>query len=373
MYDPISPRNGEVLSIKDRHVPYSYWPVSRTPHVDKLQSTLFAIDPWTIIRDSINRNTAVESIDECRACLVQARELFKSASESSVISSRPLQIYYSFLNLAKCFCLARGSRSTFDRAHHGLAEQLAPGGSELQDAYLEVHKSTSSHVNIFDEFVKSISDHRFSNRHILPIPHIIPQIVPGHRVWAKAAGETERFLSVSEIYFMECKEKRRVWAAIHFHSGDLKRLNITPDSLMSSSIIRENRHLIDYTDGFVSFEDDDTVEYAKHATEDLQKILSNLKKSLWVTVGSSFPFRRYYIYMSPESESGSLLPQLASIYAIAFYLSSITRYRPHHFSKILDGPFGSRIEEFITGQPNQFLYLMASEFAEQDVSRPSIV
>jgi hypothetical protein len=62
-----------------------------------------------------------------------------------------------------------------------------------------------------------------------------------------------------------------------------------------------------------------------------------------------------------------------SIYAITFHLGSITRYRPHHFDRIIDGHYGPRIEEFISGQPLQFIYLMASEFAEQDVTKPSIV
>ena len=42
-----------------------------------------------------------------------------------------------------------------------------------------------------------------------------------------------------------------------------------------------------------------------------------------------------------------MLPQILSIYAITFYLSSIVRYRPHHFDLILDGAFGPFIEAFL--------------------------
>jgi hypothetical protein len=62
-----------------------------------------------------------------------------------------------------------------------------------------------------------------------------------------------------------------------------------------------------------------------------------------------------------------------SIYAITFYLGSITRYRPHHFDTIVQGSLGHVIEEFVSGQPLQFIYLIASEFAEQEVTKPSIV
>jgi hypothetical protein len=73
------------------------------------------------------------------------------------------------------------------------------------------------------------------------------------------------------------------------------------------------------------------------------------------------------------AEHTCLLPQALSIYAIAYYLGSITRYRPQHFSRILAGPFGEFIQEFLTSQPSQFVYLMASDFAKRDVARAPLV
>ena len=102
-------------------------------------------------------------------------------------------------------------------------------------------------------------------------------------------------------------------------------------------------------------------------------LVKSVRDYLWVTVASVPPYRRYYLYLAPTADHAQLLPQLLSIYAVTFYLGSITRYRPHHFDKIVDSPMGPRIEEFISGQPLQFIYLMASEFAEQDVTKPSIV
>jgi hypothetical protein len=73
------------------------------------------------------------------------------------------------------------------------------------------------------------------------------------------------------------------------------------------------------------------------------------------------------------TEDAQTLPQLLSIYAISYYLGSITRYRPHHFPAINDGAFGPRIQDFISGQPQQFLYLLASEFARREIAKPSIL
>jgi hypothetical protein len=66
-------------------------------------------------------------------------------------------------------------------------------------------------------------------------------------------------------------------------------------------------------------------------------------------------------------------PQLLSIYAIAYYIGSITRYRPHQYDDLEISAYGPRILDFVTGQPIQFLYMMASEFIRQDVTKPAIL
>ena len=92
-----------------------------------------------------------------------------------------------------------------------------------------------------------------------------------------------------------------------------------------------------------------------------------------MTVSTIPPYRRYYVYLCPLAEQQHRLPQLLSMYAVTFYLGSITRYRPHHFDALLKGAFGPRVRDFVTGQPLQFLYLMASEMAKRDIARPSIL
>src|SRR5713226_10260933 len=47
-----------------------------------------------------------------------------------------------------------------------------------------------------------------------------------------------------------------------------------------------------------------------------------------------------------------------------FISGSITRYRPHQYDAIASGQFGPWIQEFVNGQPLQFVYLLASEFAQ---------
>jgi hypothetical protein len=105
----------------------------------------------------------------------------------------------------------------------------------------------------------------------------------------------------------------------------------------------------------------------------LQQLFDSLRPLLWVTVATIPPYRKNYVYLRPTAESAQTLPQLLSIYALAYYLGSITRYRPHHLPTITDTPYGPRMLDFITGQPQQFLYLMASEFAQREIAKPSIL
>jgi hypothetical protein len=85
------------------------------------------------------------------------------------------------------------------------------------------------------------------------------------------------------------------------------------------------------------------------------------------------PYRRYYLYLCPEKEKGDILPQLASVYAIMYFLGTITRYRPQEFERMLRGALGAYILEFLASQPSQFLYLAASDFAQREITLPAIV
>jgi hypothetical protein len=113
--------------------------------------------------------------------------------------------------------------------------------------------------------------------------------------------------------------------------------------------------------------------YAGYPADEVNQLAATLKPFLWATVSTVSPYRRYYAYLCPQVEQGTLVPQLLSIYAVTFYLGSITRYRPHHYDNLITSPWGPRVQDFVTGQPAQFVYLMASEFARQDVTRPSIL
>lgn len=376
-----APRNGTELGAYSRSVPFSFWPTGQgvpRPHV---QSLLFAIDPWVIMRRAIAEQVAnPASRSEAHSYIEQASDFYISALASNIEAAKPVQLYYAYLNIAKAFIICRGVRATLANIHHGLNESVVPNGVEFDDAYVKFWTSPNGRGSLqaFDEFMQALGVTRFAGEHQNPVTQVVPQILSGHRLWASAADQGERFIALQRIQFIENRHSKRVWLRMYLFADDVKRLGYTQNALLSDAGLEvdyrkvkcaekvENRSLI-------CIEQTASTSYGRHGVDLASTLVSSIKDRLWATVGSSPPYRRYYLYLCPAAERASLMPQLASIYALTFYLGSVTRYRPNTFRALLDGAFGPRISEFVSGQPGQFVYLMASEFARRDVTRPSIV
>lgn len=373
------PRPGTRVTARGKTVPFSLWP-TRAAHRGrfKLQSTLFALDPWAIISETIRTTCPGNAKAEASACLDQARDFFLSSQQAGVLEARPLNLYYSYMNLVKAFCLTRGIRLTFDKAQHGLSEQLYVGMRELTDAYLQAYPSPNPNNNAlqnFDELKFALTGQRLAVQVGYDIPKLLPQIVPGHRLWASAANKQERFVSIHDIRFMHAHDQRQMWLQLYLVSEDLSRLYVTHQRLLAETGLPFTEVATTEALGdkrLICFESAPQ-NYPGYPVDYLSQAVNVIRPFVWSTVSTVAPYRRHYLYLCPPAEAPSRLPQLLSIYAISYYLGSITRYRPHHYPKIVGGEFGPRIQDFITGQPLQFLYLMASEFAKQDVTKPAIL
>ncbi len=373
------PRTGKRLEVKGRPIPFSFWPSRPARGHYGLQSLLFAVDPWIVISHNIKKDCPEQRQPEALACLEQARDFYAAATEPGIVAARPLVLYYSFMNLAKAFCLVRGHRPTFDQSQHGLTEQRYPGAKELTGAFLRAFPSLPGNpANNFAEFMSILAGHNLTANTDYDLPVLLPQIVPGHRLWAQAAKKSERFIMLHDVQFWHDKMAKQMWLRLNFCKDDLSRLSITHQRLLNETDLaglfgevdcaemHQNRPLI-------CFEQIVPHTYPNYPADDFHHLVASVKSHLWTTVATISPFRRYYVYLAPPAERPFVLPQILSIYAITYYLGSITRYRPHHYDAIGSTGYGARIQEFITGQPLQFVYLMASEFSKQDITRPSIL
>ena len=372
-------RVGTELKANRRSVPFSFWPVaannSQRPPV---QSLLFAADPWLIMKRSINDQIAIqETREEASSYIEQASDFYNSALQSHIDAAKPVQLYYSYLNIAKAFVLCRGLQRSLSPIYHGINEAVPNNGTEFDQAYVQFKRPTGR-LQVFDEFIQALGYSQLPNGTQIPIVQLLPQILPGHRLWASAAGKQERFLSLQRVQFTEHKTSRQVWLRLYLYKDDLTRLGQPQIHVLQQSRISNvfRRVQCDETIGdrqLICFEERTATVYRRHGVDEAMKLVNDVRSGLWAIVASSSPYRRYYLYLSPPNTDRFVLPQLASIYALTFYLGSVTRYRPTVFRSILEGDYGPCIAEFVSGHPAQFVYLMASEFAKQDVTQPAII
>lgn len=337
--------------------------------------------PGACLKDVLARNSSKHRHAEALACLEQSRDFFIVGTDKGIEAARPLALYYSFMNLVKAFCLTRGTAGTFDRAQHGLSAPATGSGTSIDHTTLDAYRSPNreNRLQVFDELRSTLIGQHSPKQSLIELGYVLPQILPGHRLWAQATGQRERFISLHDIQFWRNKDTREVWLRVYLVAHDLSRVGISHRSFLELSGLGIDFKEVD-TDKepaasqLICFEQIQPAMYpANHPADVLNDLVAGIKPRLWATVATASPYRRYYAYLCPKNERDSLLPQILSIYALTYYLGSVTRYRPQEFEYLLSGKFGPRVQDFVVGQPLQFLYLMVSEIAQHDITKPSIL
>lgn len=384
------PRDGQLLRIKDRPLEFSLWPMERTTRRYGLGTRVFATDPWTVIRRSAERRCLAATRNAAFSLLEQAEDFYRAAA-SGVKAAKPLLLYYCFMNLAKAFVLTCRQREDVNSAKHGLSEKLGlpPNDRELINAYLNAERTVAAgpvppanqKIKVFDEMHEAISGNRITaNPTRYDLPNLMPQVVPGHRLWVEGDGDNnaERFVSVERVQFAQDVGAKEIWLRLYLFADDLRRINITHQEFLIRTRLNGLFREVQADDAvderpLICFEQLNATSYNHRPSDEVPAVVASVRHLLWRTVLSTPPYRKYYLYAAPANEHPQVLPQVLSIYAITFYLGSIVRYRPHHFDNILADNYGPFVEAFMNDQPSQFIYLMASEFAEKEVTKAAIV
>ena len=275
-----------------------------------------------------------------------------------------------------------GRAQSFDQAQHGLSQRGGKGGIGIDHSQLTVFPSPNALGvrQVFDELFRTVTgQNSATQKRSLALKNVLPQILPGHRLWAQATGQQERFISFHDIRFWRNKIMKTVWLRLYFISHDLSRLRITHKSFLDRTCLQKDFHEVHCDEqvhgkALICFEQTiPIIHHDNHPADVLEEAVAIVRHRLWAAVATVTPYRRFYAYLCPPNERDSLLPQILSIYAMTYYLGSIIRYRPQDFEILLGGKYGPRIQDFVTGQPLQFLYLIASEMAKQDVTKPGIL
>lgn len=372
------PREGRTLLVKDRVLPFSFFPVTRGIRRYGLFDVLFAVSPWAVMQGAINDQVQDDdSKEEALAFLEQARDFYDTAAGR--VAANPLLFYYAFLNLGKALLRTRGYAGSLDQAMHGLSERRAGAGVELSDSVVVVRDNAPRGVNVYAELVERLGFQRPVHDETYPVPEILAQVVVGHRLWKEAARRSERFLSLDEIQIVTDTAASELWLRLYMPRGDLRRYDISRRRLLHESQLDGLFREVDITRTgrdarAVCLEQIQATPYGGRPTDVVQNLVDGMRPYLWRIV-SSIPeggYRRYYLHLTPEAEQHRL-PQLASMWVLLFYFGSVVRYRPQMFDSIAAGRFGAVANEFISAQPGQMLYLLASEVCRREVARPAIV
>lgn len=373
------PRFGQEVKSKKHAVDFSLFPTRRTNTRRALQNRVFISNPWGLIRQAtIYRVKSSKTRNEALAFIDQASAFYSAAESTEHLSSHPLLLYYSFMNLVKAYLLASGHLSSLgQKLQHGLSEKSGSVKGNLSGAKLDAYKSPNSTGSrqIFDDFLQTFG-RGISAKCTFTIHQVFPQLLPGHRLWCEANTKAERFISVDADFYEDTTSKQ-AWIVLNLKKKDIEQLGKTHTAIMKESGLKSNwEEVVSPVSptNFMTIQQKVPISYRGRAADVLHKLAEGVREHLWCTVCNHSPYRKYYLHLSPSPRDvKARLPQPHSIYAFSYYLGSIARYQPYHFDKLLTGPYGAAIETFLTDQQSQFLYLMASYFAEREVAKANIV
>jgi YaaC-like Protein len=364
-------RDGETLSIKGRDVAFSFFPVRFRDRGWTLSDTVFAVSPWAVMQGEIDSRLDGEAHEESTAFLNQSRDFYVTASER--LSANPLLFYYAFLNLGKALLRVRGLDASLDHAHHGLGvRNLSEAGSTPEVAAVRVREDEDK-VYVFPELFGLIEDQRFRNGHELPVDDLLSQVVVGHRQWRDASDREERFIVVTDAELMHDRSTKSLWVRLFIDPQDLSRYEFSVQRVVRDGRLAGLfRHVQSPTPDRECLELIETAEYPTDPADGLAPLVARARPALW-RIASALPggaYRRYYLHLTPEGVERAT--QLSALWALWFYFGSVVRYRPHSFDRMIAGRYGAYLTEFVAAQPEQLLYLLASELCQREVAKPAI-
>jgi YaaC-like Protein len=335
----------------------------------RLQHRLFVNDPWELMAEAIARAVLPgKTRDIAQSFRLQAEDYFRAATSGREQAVRPVLLYYAFLNLSKAYGVAKGNASLAGKAFHGISCDSKPKTIPASLIKFPPGRGTL----VFPELLELLKGNRTILQSDLRLGYLLPQILPGHRLWCYATGRAERFLTVEGFEVLHAPANKQVWLNFYLNRGDLDRLKISPEKV----IVQANLSGFDYaggTLGAVGFQQRAPDTYATKPAEALALIVQRTRNKIWETVKTASPYRKPYIYCCPPSEQATRLPQMMSIYLLMFFLGWVTRYSPGDFDDLLDSKYGPFFDTFASESPVQFLYLMASDLLGREVSKPAII
>lgn len=302
-----------------------------------------------LIKQHLKRNG--KAMETFLSSLHEQAMYFYKAAEQAPLRSQPLLYYYSFLNLAKIFLsLTEGLDSTKEY-QHGIRTKV-DSNTTLDTATVDIQSLYNSpSISVAHKLMTLFGDNVMpTTLTTISIKDCLGSCVGVHRTYCETYGVDESFFRLADSscfqHGLEFGLMSEVRHCTTNKMGDLiaRGYDVRKDG--DKYVFKESINLPDYT-------------IRKQAWLDLSDQFKG--KGVWsYTDGGEY---RMYIASSRRVEMSS--PTI--IYAIMFFLGSITRYNPYFFDTLMNEKEQWLISEFLKTQPKQFLYFMTSAIVGKPV------
>jgi hypothetical protein len=340
-------------------------PVKNTPagfplFFDRRKQRIVTADPWAFLSQlavtKLKKNREAIAL----AYIQQGHEFFEAA-QNPRLNSRPLLYYYAFLNVVKAALLIRGIAIPA-AAKHGISDPRANSRKRLrlEGQLVRITGCVPDQSEILPEFMSVLghSDYLPRSFRIVNLLRLVPSI---HRTFVTVEGCPPTFVPIKKIDLLHASSK--LWARIQFDMEDKDVVEALPDLRARQAFSSCLSQVESSEDGRVWFETVAVAAKKRGFDTAISKLAWKLRA---IGVGPILTAQGYRFYFA-NTAPRDFVPYLAAVYCIAFYLGSVTRYKPDVFDKIISGRHSWVIAEFLATQPTQFLYALASDLAGVDV------
>lgn len=311
-------------------------------------------DLWALL-DYIIKQFVKHKNSDIKKFLLSLHEqakYFYQAAESAPVKSQPLLYYYSFLNLAKVFlCITRGT-SPDDEYMHSI-ETDVKRDTTIQTAEVKILTLYSStRISVAYSLMSALGDSLpFMSPTKLQLKDCLASCIGIHRTFCETYDKSESFVRLLNPH---CVKEGKTFEFV----ATLKKC----DAAMMGALVAAGYDIQDMGGHFEYHQRIVMPGYNIRRQDwyDLSSLLSNGLRAY--TDGNEY---RMYFPLSPKVAISST----SVIYAIMFFLGSVTRYNPYFFDSLMNEKEQWLISEFLNTQPSQFLYFLISYMVGKPICR----
>ncbi|MCX4026434.1 hypothetical protein H0A36_27300 [Endozoicomonas sp. SM1973] len=363
---------------KDKTLKYEYNAVRFTfVQCDVCQARLLSSDAWSYLTYYLLSKAKESESNSHEADLPQweragyyadLAENFFIASKAVKLPAKATLIYYSMLNLVKCFLSTKGVELEKKTEHHGL--KITDEGKAVK-----ISQKKNDMVNIFAEFAEILETPVDSGEiQLLKLLRNIPEI---HGLCCNLESDDDKSkLLPINISFMTNPDHNLMYTQISYQKEQENKAKTEKfyRGERKDYFRKIDDHSAEYSNSPKGIKEEGRItyiskKYEKYTKKSIntpyKKILGEYNQFKIVSILTRAEGYRYYVDLEPLNWHF-----LCTSLAAMFYLGSAARYRPHDIKEVMKGEMRPLITELVRISPTQFLYHLVSLITNRECVIP---